>query len=130
MSNIIRCVQMDKEQAEFLRTKTPEYRKLKPGFVETDLFVDDLVEEYDEMWPLTEFLWPDFDEEKDVPLTYSKGMQLLRAVVQCRVEFKTFFLWEMRRIVKREFRETGVEPVDYWTYWGVGRASDWTYWGV
>lgn len=85
MSNIIRCVQMDKEQAEFLHTKTPEYRKLKPGFVETDLFIDDLVEEYDEMWPLMEFLWPDFDEEKDVPLTYSKGMQLLRAVAQRRV---------------------------------------------
>jgi len=53
--------------------------------VETDLFIDDLVEEYDEMWPLLEFLWPDFDEEKDIPLTYSKGVQLLQAVAQRHV---------------------------------------------
>ncbi|KAG1800879.1 uncharacterized protein HD556DRAFT_1304865 [Suillus plorans] len=130
MSNIIHCVQMDKQQAEFLCTKIPEFRKLKPGFVETDLFIDVLHEEYDEMWPLREFLWPGFDEEQDVPITYSMAVQLCWALEKRCVEIKCFFLWEMRRIVKRELRETGVEPADYWTYWGVGRASDWTYWGV
>ncbi|KAG2341219.1 hypothetical protein BDR05DRAFT_1001880 [Suillus weaverae] len=130
MSNIIRCVQVDKQQAEFLCTKIPEYRKLKPGFVETDLFIDDLLEEYDEMWLLWEFLWPDFDVEKDVPITYSMGVQLCRALANRCVEIKCFFLWEMQWIVKRELQETGVEPADYWTYWGAGHASDWTYWGV
>ncbi|KAG2128415.1 hypothetical protein BD769DRAFT_1387460 [Suillus cothurnatus] len=130
MSNIIHCVQMDKQQAEFLRIKIPEFRKLKPGFVETDLFIDDLLEEYDEMWPLWEFLWPDFDKEKDIPITYSMAVQLCQALAKRRVEIKCFFLWEMRHIIKHELRETGVEPADYWTYWGVGHASDWTYWGV
>lgn len=85
MSNIIRCVQMDKQQAEFLRIKIPEFRKLKPGFLETDLFIDVLLEEYDEIWPLREFLWPGFDEEKDVPITYPMAVQLCRALAKRRV---------------------------------------------
>ncbi|KAG1785080.1 uncharacterized protein HD556DRAFT_1314529 [Suillus plorans] len=66
-------------KADFLRTKIPEYRKNKPGFEETDLLIDDILEEYDQRWPLCEFLWPDFDVEKDTPISYAMGIELCKA---------------------------------------------------
>jgi hypothetical protein len=78
---------MEKHQAKanFLCTKIPEYRRLKPGFEETDLFIDDILEEYDERWPLVEFLWPDFNVKKDTPLSYEKSIELCKALVKHHV---------------------------------------------
>lgn len=72
-------------KADFLRTKIPEYRKNKPGFEETDLLIDDILEEYDQRWPLCEFLWPDFDVEKDTPISYAMGIELCKALAKRRV---------------------------------------------
>ncbi|KAG2144306.1 hypothetical protein DEU56DRAFT_754356 [Suillus clintonianus] len=55
------------------REKIPEYRKHKPGFLETDLFINEILEEY---------LWPDFDMEKDVPIMFAMGTELCKALAK------------------------------------------------
>lgn len=72
-------------KAEFLRTKVPEYRKRKPGFKETDLFIDDVIEEYDQIWPLCDVLWPNFDIGKDNPVTHSMCLQFCEAFKNRRI---------------------------------------------
>ncbi|KAG1818596.1 uncharacterized protein BJ212DRAFT_1298670 [Suillus subaureus] len=86
------CVQMEEAKAEecqakakYLHEKIPQYRKHKPGFPETDLFIDEILEEYDKIWLLWEYLWPDFDVEKDVPMTFAMGMELCKALARCHV---------------------------------------------
>jgi hypothetical protein len=73
-------------KAEFLRSKIPEFRRRPPWASQTDLLIDDIVEELDERWPLWEgVLPPDFDVERDTPITVSQATQLRRAVAKCRV---------------------------------------------
>lgn len=57
----------------------------KPGFEETDLLIDNILEEYDQRWPLCKFLWPDFDVEKDTPILYAMGIELCKALAKRRV---------------------------------------------
>ncbi|KAG1854572.1 hypothetical protein F4604DRAFT_1685945 [Suillus subluteus] len=108
---------MDANQAkaEFLHSKIPAFRRHQPWDSQTDLLVDDILEEFDEMWPLWEQVLPGLDVERDVPITISQAVQLRDTLEKCRVH---------------EFRESGVRPRGYWTYWGVGHTSDWAYWGI
>ncbi|KAG1806397.1 uncharacterized protein HD556DRAFT_1302884 [Suillus plorans] len=124
-------MEANQTKAEFLCFKIPEFRRCPPWASQTNLLIDDICEELDEMQPLwEEVLPPDFDVERDTPITVSQATQLCRAVAKRCVDIKCFLLWETHWLLKQEFRESGVRPRDYWTYWGVGRASDWAYWGV
>ncbi|KAG1873807.1 hypothetical protein F4604DRAFT_1925386 [Suillus subluteus] len=122
---------MHAHQAEFLCSKIPMFRRYQPWDSRTDLLIDEIFDKFDERWPLCEEVLPGFDLERDTPnVTHSQLLQLRDAYDKFRIEIKCFLLWETRWVLRRELRESGVEPRDYWTYWGVGRASDWAYWGV
>ncbi|KAG2064292.1 hypothetical protein BDR04DRAFT_1122708 [Suillus decipiens] len=121
---------MDVNQAEFLRSKIPMFQRHQPWDSRTDLLIDEIFDEFDERWPLCDKVLPDFDVKKDAPITNWQLWEVRQAYDKFRVEIKCFLLWETRWLLRRELRESGVRPRDYWTYWGVGRALDWAYWGV
>ncbi|KAG1721827.1 uncharacterized protein EDB91DRAFT_1088342 [Suillus paluster] len=125
---------METSRAEFLRSKIPAFRRRQPWDSQTDLLIDNILEEFDERWPLWEQVLPGLDVKRDVPITILQVVQLRDALEECQVwglvvGIKCFLLWETHRLLKQELKQNGVRPRDYWTYWGAGRASDWAYGG-
>jgi hypothetical protein len=60
---------MDINQAEFLHSKILMFRRHQPWDSHTDLLIDEIFDEFNERWPLCDKVLPDFDVEKDAPIT-------------------------------------------------------------
>ncbi|KAG0694539.1 hypothetical protein DFH29DRAFT_1006263 [Suillus ampliporus] len=80
-------IKMDANQAkaEFLRSKIPAFRRRQPWDSQTDLLVDDILEEFDERWPLWEQVLPGLDVKRDIPIIISQAAQLRETLEKCRV---------------------------------------------
>jgi hypothetical protein len=77
-------MKMDLNQAEFLRSKIPAFRRYQPWDSRTDLLIDQIFDECDERWPLHKKVLPDFDVEHDTP-TRSQLLKLCEAFDKFRV---------------------------------------------
>lgn len=76
---------MDVHQAEFLRSKIPMFRRHQPWDSRTDLLIDEIFDEYDQRWPLCDQVLPDFDVEKDGPITNLQLWQVRQAYDKFRI---------------------------------------------
>lgn len=75
---------MDTDQAEFLRSKIPAFRRYQPWDSRTDLLVDEIFDEMCEQ--LCEKTLPGFNVERDTAnVTQSQLVQLRQAFDQFRV---------------------------------------------
>jgi hypothetical protein len=84
LSNLL-SQKMDVNQAEFLRSKIPMFRRHQPWDSRTDLLIDEIFDEFDERWPLCDKVLPDFDVEKDAPITNWQLWEVRQAYDKFRV---------------------------------------------
>ncbi|KAG1812853.1 uncharacterized protein BJ212DRAFT_1301328 [Suillus subaureus] len=75
---------MDLNQAEFLCSKIPAFRRYQPWDSCTDLLIDEIFNEYDERWLLHKKVLPDFDVKCNTP-TRSQLLKLCEAFDKFRV---------------------------------------------
>lgn len=78
-------VNFNQAKTEFLCSKILEFRRRPPWASQTDLLIDDILEEFDERWPLQEQVLPGLDVESDIPITISQAAQLCEALEKCRI---------------------------------------------